>query len=295
MGTRFELVLEGESESRLRAAGEEAVREIRHWHDMLSCFDPGSLVSRVNAVAHERPVPVGPELMGLLVACRGVHEASGGAFDVAAGALMHAWGFREPWAPLDEARASVGMDLVELDEGACTVRFTRPGVRLDFGGVGKGAALDAAAGVLRDHGVASAFLHGGTSSVAAIGEPLLTPPTTPPPSPRGEGAGWSVAIAPPPGSGLSHHLVRLVNESLSVSAPHGRMSQEGVGHVMDPRSGSPVRGASTAAVVAPSAVSAEAWSTALLVLDDRPAGVPAAYTTILAGDGAWRVEVGSHD
>lgn len=273
MGTRFELVLGGEDAAFLRGAGEEALREIQRWHDMLTCFGGGSVVSRVNSLAHEGAVRVGPEVMGLLLDCREVWRASDGAFDVTAGPLMHAWGFREPPLSPEEARARVGMELLDLDERACTVRFTRPGMRLDLGGVGKGAALDSAIETLRGLGVGRAFLHGGTSSVGTIGE-------------------WSVALASPPGSGLAPALVRLTDQSLSVSAPHGRRGTGGKGHVMDPRTGTPVRAAATAAVVAPAGVAAEAWSTALLVLGERPCAMAGGFVTYLARGGAWRVEGG---
>ena len=68
-----------------------------------------------------------------------------------------------------EARAKVGMALVQLNPGDFTVQFAREGVMLDLGAIGKGYAIERAAEVLREAGVTSALLHGGTSTVQALG------------------------------------------------------------------------------------------------------------------------------
>ena len=72
---------------------------------------------------------------------------------------------------LAEARAIIGMDLVHLDAKNFTVQFAREGVTLDLGAIGKGYAIDRAIEVLRDAGITSALLHGGTSTVYALGHP----------------------------------------------------------------------------------------------------------------------------
>jgi thiamine biosynthesis lipoprotein len=149
------------------------------------------------------------------------------------------------------------MDKVELDAVRGTLRFACAGVRLDLGGVAKGYALDVAAGLLRGTGVECALMHGGTSSVVAIG------------SPPG-GVGWRVRAG--------DETVELRDDALSVSAPRGRMveSEDGLmGHVLVPRSGEPSRGATLAWAACESAAWAEVWSTAMLVLRRRPAGMPA--------------------
>jgi thiamine biosynthesis lipoprotein len=132
---------------------------------------------------------------------------------------------------------------------------------IDLGAIGKGYALAQAALVLRELGVESALLHGGTSSVTAIG----TPP--------GEAA-WRIAIEYPDDGGAPAHdhllaVVPLADASLSVSAVWGRTFVAGdlrYGHVLDPRRGHPVQGALLAAVVCDDATAADALSTAWLVL-----------------------------
>jgi thiamine biosynthesis lipoprotein len=163
-------------------------------------------------------------------------------------------------AQLEAARAQVGMSLVELNPKDFTVRFARAGVMLDLGAIGKGAALDCAAGLLREAGVTSALLHGGTSTVYALGHPP-------------DAEHWKVALEYPQiaGSDSPRQMlasVPLRDEALSVSAVWGRSFEAGgktFGHVLDPIGGQPVAGAVLAAVALPSATETDALSTALLV------------------------------
>ena len=198
------------------------------------------------------------------------------------------------------------MGLVQLDATDRSVRFAKPGVMLDLGAIGKGYAIERAAEVLREAGVRSALLHGGTSSIYALGLP-----------PNGDQ--WLVAIENPfvPGqpkrvqtspkleppaesfSAPSLATVGLKDESLSVSAISERFFEaEGktFGHVLDPRTGVPASNALLAAVVLPSATETDALSTALLTLG--ASGVPlittirpAARTLVLhKGHGELKVD-----
>ncbi|MGH7131688.1 MAG: FAD:protein FMN transferase [Phycisphaerales bacterium] len=275
MGTRFELVLDGASDPSLRAIGEEALREIMHWHQRLSAFERDSVVSQFNREAADRPVRVEPEILDLLTLCREVWEATGGAFDPAVGAAMQRLGFHPQDTSVTAPASPATFADILLDPAALTVRFTRPGLRLDLGAIAKGWALDRAADILRGHAVTSALLHGGTSSIIAIG------------SPSGQ-ASWRVAIQGATGASLA---VDLADAALGVSAPRGRTIEAG-GHILDPRTGRPTAAATTAAVIAESAALADVWSTALVVLGARPVGgtMPAQMTSIIESDSAqWAV------
>ena len=258
MRTRFELLLPGEDSPRLRAAGEAALGEIVSCESRLSLFRPGSLVSRINDTAYKAAVLLDRDTFELLYICREVWAQSGGAFDITIGPLMRAWGFRGiPADPVAAETCAWGFQHIELDERNYSVRFLKPGLSIDLGGVGKGHALDLAAAELRAAGVSRAFLHAGTSSVLAIGD--------------GSGSeGWRIAVSPDPSS----PVVKLRDLALGVSAQRGRVIDDcGVhrGHILDPRTGRPAPGIETAAVVAPSAALADAWSTAVLVCAACPA------------------------
>jgi len=272
MATRFELVLHGSDESVLRAAGEEALDEIARVEDELSYFRPTSQVFRINQEAAHGPVRVAPGLFRLLQQARQLSAESGNSFDITVAPLMRCWGLytREGRVPepgeLAAARAKTGMNLVDLDDARSTVRFTREGVQLDLGSIGKGYAVERAGELLREAGVTSALLHGGTSTVLAIG----TPP---------DKDGWMIALEHPANvKGSQEHTgvlvlplakVSLRDESLSVSAVWGKSftaADRSYGHVIDPRTGQPTEGALLSAVVLPSATESDALSTMLLTL-----------------------------
>lgn len=283
MGTRFEAVLCGRDERALRAAGEAAMDEIAGADARYSLFRRDSLLSHINRTAAQRPVRVDRETFAMLACAMEVNALAGGAFDITLAPLMRVWKFHDGTSSAAEAAsaddAAVGMDLVELDDVECTVRFRRPGVSLDLGGLAKGAALVGAVAVLREAGVTSALVHGGTSSVATIGAP-----------PGRDG--WRVQL----GQG-SAPVVVLRDMSLSVSAPSGRTVEhpaggERLGHILDPRTRAPAaRGVAMAAAIDESPLRAEGFSTAMVVLGERPAGAPVGMTSVILGrDGEYRVE-----
>jgi len=274
MATRFEVVLHGDDPAALRAAGEEALSEVERLDALLSLYRPESEISEVNRSAASQAVRVSPMVFALLQQAKQLYAESEGAFDLTIAPLVECWGFRhgtgalpDPGA-LREARSRVGFHLVHLDGQASTVRFARAGVRLDLGAIGKGFAVERAAGILREAGVTSAFLHGGTSTIYALGRPP-------------DADAWRVAVHSDPkneigsvsertpAGGASAALMALKDEALSVSAVWGKAFEAGgrrFGHVLDPRTGEPVQGAVLAAVVLPSATETDALSTALLVL-----------------------------
>ena len=268
MASRFELVLQGEDEVWLRAAGEEALSEIQRLDAQLTIYSQSSELSRVNALAADSPVRVEPRLFALLETARRLHDETDGAFDVTVAPLMRAWGFfrGDGHVPTDQelerARSVTGMHLVELDAANHSVRFARPGVMIDLGGIGKGYAIDEAVGILREAGVDRAFVHGGTSTSYGLGSPM-------------EMDTWRVGIEAPSSPAATDEalaIARLTDACLSVSAVWGRSFEaqgETFGHVLDPREGRPVEGAALTAVVCASATEADALSTALLVLGRR--------------------------
>ena len=290
MATRFEVALHGDNPAALRAAGEEALRLVEQLEEQLSLFRASSEIAYLNARAAREPVRVTPPVFALLQHAQKLHEESSGAFDITIAPLVRCWGFmggdgRMPRPEeVAEARSKVGMGLVQLSPHDFTVRFAREGVMLDLGAIGKGYAIERAAEVLREAGVTSALLHGGTSSVQAIGQP------------PGEEF-WKIAIqTPSPTADTQPTLlatVQLKDEAMSVSGVWGNSFQVGgrtFGHIIDPRTGEPALGTVLAAVVLPSATETDALSTALLTLGraghERIAGLrPGARTLVVSESG----------
>lgn len=231
MGAAFELFLVGDDAEHLEAVGAAVEGEVRRLESALSVFDPAGEVYRVNRTAADRPVRVSVELWELLSLCEEFRARTGGTFDVTACSDVAA--LRVP-------------DRLILDPDDRTVRFATAGVRIDFGGIAKGYALDLAGAMLRQFGIASGLLNGGTSSLLALGN-----------SP------WPVDVRDP----AAHDRppvgrVLLANQAFSCSAV--RHPGQAVSDVRDPATGAPLAGRAACVVLAASATTAEALSTALL-------------------------------
>jgi thiamine biosynthesis lipoprotein len=256
------------------AAASSALDTIERLEQVMTVYDDSSAVSRINREAATGPISIDAELFGLLSQALVLNRETDGAFDVAAGALIKAWGFfRGPKrvpdaAELARVMETVGSRHVTLDPAAHTISLNRPGVELNLGAIGKGFALDRAAEVLKQQwGVPAALLHGGRSSILAIGT-LPGEPT--------EDAGWLVAIAHPSLPGESIATVRLRDAALGTSGATLQYFEVGgrrFGHILDPRTGYPAQnGTDTCvSVIAPSAALADALSTAFFILGPGPA------------------------
>jgi len=262
MGTAYTVVLYGEDQEKLMAAAEAAFEEVRRLDRTLSNYRPNSEWSQVNRRAADEPVPVSPELFGLLSACVEYSRLSEGTFDISVGPLMRMWGFFKGSGRLPSkeevagAMASVGYQNILLDASSRTVRFRRPGVELDPGGIGKGYAVDRMAEILKDHGVKSALISAGGSSIYAIGAPPDDP-------------GWKVRIRHPREWSQSVEEFHLKDESLSTSGDYEKFFEAGgrlYSHIMDPRTGYPATGTLSVSVVAPSTLDSEAWTKPFFIL-----------------------------
>ena len=234
MGTQFEAFLFGQDRSHVDAVANVLWEKARSIEKLLSRFDPVSEVYRVNRLASRRPVRIGVELLSILQTCREYSELTQGSFDVARDA---------------EGR---GADRhLDLDFVKRTVQFSKSGIKLDFGGFGKGYALDRMSELLTESGITSALIHAGTSSILAMGD-----------GPHGNG--WPVAIDDPFSQGMRAGQVSLSNCALSCSGVF-RPGQE-ISDIVDRTTGQALQAQSHCIVLAPSAVEAEAFSTASLAM-----------------------------
>jgi thiamine biosynthesis lipoprotein len=267
MATQFEALLPFGA-NLAQAAAEAALDRIDELEDQLSVFRDHSEVSRLNATAADRPVEVEPGLFNLIEFSAHVTRETHGAFDIATGALTKAWGFykRQGRVPTPAERAAAmsrtGTRFIALDRERRTVRYLRPGLEINLGGIGKGYALDRAAELLRrEWGTESALLHGGLSSVLAVG------------TPAGQDRGWPVAIKHPWDPDQRLGTIYLTDAGLGTSAAtfqHFEYNGHKLGHLLDPRTGWPAEGVQQVSVIAPTAAEADALSTAFFVLGVEP-------------------------
>ncbi len=210
-------------------AAREAFERVDALEAELSRFVETSDVARLNRTPVGQWLRVGPAMIAALEVAERVRAASGGAFDVCAAA----------------GRAVAGR--FEIDAARQRVRRLDPRVEVDLGGVGKGYALDEAGEVLADWGVEAALLHCGQSTVLAVGDAERS---------------WEVAIRDPedPRRTIATETLR-GGEALSGSGVTLRP------HIVDPRSGRAETRWPAAWARAATAAEADAWSTALMLMD----------------------------
>lgn len=252
MGTRFEIIVAGEPDSHARASIEAALAEIEHCHKLWNPFSGDSMVARLHDPMRE-VVPIDGLTLELLSLCERLEQETDGAFSAMVGSVLAS---RDPRRDcLEGAVVSEGRSAYEIHDQPPCIRILHPGVRWDFGAIAKGFALDLAVEVLRESGVENAFLHGGSSSVTALGSP---PGLT----------AWDVQL--PHGEVVSLQD----GQSLGISSDAGSYQGD---HLIDPVGGEWLESRSMGCWVrGRSAAEVDAWATALLVsrLRSTTASIP---------------------
>ena len=279
MGTRLRATVCARSRAAAIAAIEAAFGCVDEVEARLSTWRPGSELSRLNTAPPGRWVSVSPATAELLAEIREWTAATGGAFDPAVGAAIDAWdlrgsGRRPADGEIDRARRASGLDAWELDAAGRRVR-RGPGVRLDAGAFGKGAALREALAVLRGAGVDRALLDFGGQLLAWSRDPADR---------------WRIAVADPERRDVTALTMRVRAGSVATTAASERFVEtpEGpAGHVIDPRRALPVPAWGSVTVVADDPVAADVLSTALFVMGREEA---LAWSRRTAGAGVLILE-----
>lgn len=263
MGATFSIVLYGSDRASMNQAIDAAFEEVHRLDALLSNYLPASEWSRINREAANQPVTVSPELFALLSDCIEYSRASEGTFDLTVGPLMRAWGFaggvhHVPTSDqIRQAVELVGYRHLQLNTRKRTVRFDRPGVEIDPGGVGKGYAVDRMVEVLRARGIRSALVAASGSSIFALGNP------------PDESRGWSISIADPWDHRKNAAQMFLKDLSLSTSGSYDKSFRSGghrYSHIMDPRRGVPAESAVQVTVIAPRTIDSEVWAKPYYIL-----------------------------
>ena len=262
MACAYSIVVYGEDESKLAAAVTAAFDEVDRIDRLMSHYKPESPLSQLNRKAAKEAVKVEPELFDFITECLRYSRESDGAFDITVGPLMKAWGFfrgegRMPKAEqIAEVRGKIGWRHVILDEKEKTIRFDRAGVELDLGGIAKGYAVDKAVEVLKQHGIQRALVSACGSTIYGLG------------SPPGED-GWEVKLRDPVSSQKTAMTVRLKDRALSVSGSYEKFFDLGgkrYSHIFDPRTGWPVQGVLSVAVLSDTGTAGDALDNVFYVL-----------------------------
>jgi thiamine biosynthesis lipoprotein len=264
MGCPCELQLFAESEERARRVAALAVAEVARLDRKYTSYRDDSFLAEINrAAACGGCVEVDGETARLLDYADACHRESGGLFDITAGVLREAWrcegGAVPKEAELHALLGKVGWHRVEWD--GCRLAFRQAGIQLDLGGVVKEYAADRVVALCRAEGVRAGLVNLG-GDLAVVG-------------PRPGGEPWRIGIRDPRSREVLAAVVELYEGALASSGDYERCALiDGVrySHILDPRTGWPVRHLASVSVVADLCVVAGSASTiAMLRQEDGPA------------------------
>ncbi len=259
MASRCEVRLFAPDAGTARRWADAAIAEVRRIEAKYSRYRDDSVTTAINRAAGGDAVTVDAETAGLLDFGAALHASSDGRFDLTSGVLRRVWDFKAQRLPAPEQVTAllplIGWPQVEWKAGA--VRLPRPGMEIDFGGIGKEYAADRAGALLLEQGARHGLVNLG-GDVRVIG-------------PVADGTPWRIAIQHPrgrPGEALAR--LDVAAGALATSGDYERyLVADGrrYCHLLDPRSGWPVGAWQSVSVVAPLAVAAGACAT-VAMLDD---------------------------
>jgi len=253
MATTFEIIIVEDDEKYARQAAVAAFNEVDRLEGELSRFLENSDITHINNLSANEPLRLGLDAFDCLeLGCR-IYAETNGAFDITIGSLLSCWRDEDgnPRSPsqdeLNLAREHTGVHLLQLDESEHTVQLSVSPVQVDLGGIGKGYAVDRVAELLRDWSIETALVSGGYSSVLALDGPS-------------ESKGWPLTLSNP-----DNHKKVLARPCLEGRALSGSGLQKGW-HIIDPRTFQPVKGKIAAWASASDAATADALSTAFMIM-----------------------------
>jgi FAD:protein FMN transferase len=257
MGTRFNAVFPNCDEDICARIFNLMKSECERIEFMLSYFNPASDVAKINESAGKSFVALNNELFDIISTCIKYSDLTSGAFDIALRPVIE--NLKNDSSAESEETVIFGMNQIELDEEKKTIRFKNEKVKIDFGGFGKGYALEKIKILLDNSPVENAFISFGESSILVKGK-------------RPDGNDWEVGVKDFYNSESSLHTFILSNSSISSSSNYyvddnGQLCNKI--NVMNPFTKKPVEDLAVASVKSDSPLQAEILSTAFLVLDDE--------------------------
>jgi thiamine biosynthesis lipoprotein len=262
MGNRFELTAVADDEQFANEAIEAGIEEIRRIERLLTTFNDDSETNLVNRNAGVAPVTVSRETFNLVQRSIKISEVTHGAFDITYGSIdKRLWNFDLNMTSLPDAETAkkmvrlINFRNVILDEEECTIFLHDEGMRIGFGGIGKGYAADRAKQVMKQMGVESGVVN-ASGDLSAWG---LQP----------DGKPWTVGIVSPD---LSHEVFSYLNITDMAVATSGNYEKfitiggKKYSHTINPRTGLPVSGIKSVTIITTHAEIADAMATPVTVM-----------------------------
>jgi len=261
MGGDFEITVVAPNEEIGYINIEEAAAEIRRIEQLISSWIPESATSEINRKAGIEPVAVGIEIYNLIERSLQLSEITSGAFDISYATLDTLWNFADsgPYLPLrkevEKVRKTGGYHNIVLNPETHSVFLKNKGMKINFGGIGKGYAADRAKALLVSKQVPAGMIN-AAGDITVWGT-------------KATGEKWLIGVANPIGNGNLITWIPLVESSVSISGNHRRfieLNGKRYADVLDPRSGYPAAGISKVTVFGKMAEFCDALATSIMVL-----------------------------
>lgn len=262
MGNTFEFTVVANDEKWALEKIGLAVDEIRRIEKLLTTFDDNSQTNQVNRMAGIEPVPVDREVFELIKRSLKISRVTDGAFDITYGSIdKRLWNFDRSMTSLPDAETArqsvrlINYRNVLLNEQACTVMLKEKGMRIGFGGIGKGYAADMARNLLVKAGVHSGIVNASGDLVAwgkqANGEP------------------WTIGIAHPDNARSAFSRLNISGLAVATSGNYEKyilIDGKKYSHTINPKTGLPVTGIKSVSIISPYAEIADAMATPVMVM-----------------------------
>ena len=262
MGNGFEISVVDDNEANANAHIDAAVAEISRIEKLLTTFSDDSQTNLVNRNAGIAPVKVDREMFDLVARSIKISALTQGAFDITYGSIDKSlWNFDTKMTSLPDAATAleavrlINYKNIELDADACTIFLREKGMRIGFGGIGKGYAAEMAKVVLKKRGVQSAVVN-ASGDLTAWG---LQP----------NGQKWTVGIADPNLSKQIFSYLAITDLSVATSGNYEKFAVIGgkkYSHTINPRTGLPVTGIKSVTIITTNAEIADAMATPVTIM-----------------------------
>lgn len=262
MGNRFEFTVIAEHEQEGNEAIDAAIKEVQRIEQLLTTYSELSQTSLINRHAGLKPVKVDEEVINLIERSIRISEITDGAFDITYGSIdKRLWNFDQGMTSLpDEETALKSVGLIDyrnviIDKKQSTVLLKNKGMRIGFGGIGKGYGADRAKLVLQQLGIRSGIVN-------AAGD-LITWGT------QIGGHAWTVGIADPEQTDRPFSALKISDMAIATSGSYEKyvtINGKRYSHTIDPKTGLPVSGVKSVSIICPSAELADALATPVVVM-----------------------------
>lgn len=262
MGNRFEFTVLAEQEAAGDDAIDAAIDEVKRIEELLSTFKGGSQTNLINRNAGIKPVEVDAEVLQLIQRSVKISALTQGAFDITYGSIdTSLWNFDLQMTALPDKELAlqsvylINYENVIIDALQSTVMLQNKGMRIGFGGIGKGYAADRAQQVLKARGISSGIVN-AAGDLTTWGTQL-------------NGKPWTIGIADPDERTQPFSAMNISNMAIATSGNYEKYVTIGgkrYSHTIDPKTGLPVSGIKSVSILCRSAELADALATPVMVM-----------------------------